>query len=123
MANKRSAWMLSALAGGSMLLSACGADSTATPVAVAPTTTAGAAVAPTNTAGAAAAGGKIAILLPETKTARYESQDLPSFKAKLQSLGFDAANIIYNNANQDASAQRSQAEAALTNGAKVLVLD
>jgi D-xylose transport system substrate-binding protein len=67
--------------------------------------------------------GKIAILLPETKTARYESQDLPNFKAKLTALGFNVSNLIYSNANQDASAQKSQAEAALTNGAKVLVLD
>jgi len=67
---------------------------------------------------------KIAILLPETKTARYETQDLPNFKAELTSLGFDVANdLIYSNANQDASAQQQQAEAALTNGAKVLVLD
>jgi D-xylose transport system substrate-binding protein len=75
-------------------------------------------------ASGAAPAGKIAILLPETKTARYESQDLPLFKAKLQALGFDVAtNLIYSNANQDANAQKSQAEAALTNGAKVLVLD
>lgn len=68
--------------------------------------------------------GKIAFLLPETKTARYETQDLPIFKAKLKALGFDIEkNLIYSNANQDASAQQSQAEAALTNGAKVLVLD
>lgn len=71
-----------------------------------------------------AASGKIAFLLPETKTARYETQDLPIFKAKLKALGFDIdKNLIYSNANQDASAQQSQAEAALTNGAKVLVLD
>jgi D-xylose transport system substrate-binding protein len=68
-------------------------------------------------------GDKIAILLPETKTARYESQDLPNFKAKLEELGFDLKNLIYSNANQDASAQQQQAEAAITNGAKVLVLD
>ncbi len=72
----------------------------------------------------AAGSGKIAILLPETKTARYESQDLPNFKAKLTALGFDVNNnLIYSNANQDPAAQQQQAEAALTNGAKVLVLD
>src|ERR1043165_9673080 len=31
--------------------------------------------------------------------------------------------VIYSNANQDATAQQSQADAALTNGANVLVLD
>ena len=65
---------------------------------------------------------KIALLLPETKTARYESKDRPLFEAKVKALCSDC-QIIYNNANQDPSAQQSQAEAALTNGAKVLVLD
>lgn len=73
---------------------------------------------------AAAPSAKIAFLLPETKTARYETQDLPHFRAKLVELGFDAErNLIYLNANQNAAAQQQQAEAALTNGAKVLVLD
>jgi D-xylose transport system substrate-binding protein len=67
-------------------------------------------------------GKKIALLLPESKTARYESKDRPLFEAKLKSLCSDC-QIIYSNANQDAAQQQSQAEAALTNGANVLVLD
>ncbi len=102
-------------------LSAC-ATPTPTEAPTEAPTTAPAAPAATDTPAAASA--KIAILLPETKTARYESQDLPNFKAKLTALGFDVNNnLIYSNANQDASAQQQQAEAALTNGAKVLVLD
>ena len=66
--------------------------------------------------------GKIALLLPESKTARYESQDRPNFEAKMKALCPDC-QIIYSNADQDASKQQSQAEAALTQGAKVLVLD
>jgi D-xylose transport system substrate-binding protein len=66
---------------------------------------------------------RIAFLLPETKTARYETQDLPNFKNRLKELGFDEQYLIYNNANQDAATQQQQAEAALTNGANVLVLD
>jgi D-xylose transport system substrate-binding protein len=98
-------------------LTACGSPAAAT---VAPTEEAATdTVAPTEAPTA-----KIAILLPETKTARYEASDLPDFKAKLTALGFDVDNdLIYSNANQDASAQQSQAEAAITNGAKVLVLD
>ena len=43
--------------------------------------------------------GKIALLLPETKTARYEADDLPMFKAELTKLGYDVAdNMIYSNA-------------------------
>ena len=66
---------------------------------------------------------RIALLLPETKTARYETQDLPNFKNRLGELGFDEQYLIYSNANQDAATQQQQAEAALTNGANVLVLD
>ena len=66
--------------------------------------------------------GKIALLLPESKTARYESQDRPNFEAKLKAL-CSSCQIIYSNADQDAAKQQSQAEAALTQGAKVLVLD
>ena len=69
-----------------------------------------------------AAGIKIALLLPETKTARYETQDRPLFEAKVKELAPDA-EILYSNANQDATEQQSQADAALTNGAQVLVLD
>src|SRR4051794_9737341 len=67
-------------------------------------------------------GGKIALLLPETKTARYEAQDRPLFEKKVKALCSDC-EIIYSNADQDASKQQQQAEAAITNGAKVLVLD
>ena len=70
----------------------------------------------------ASGGKKIALLLPESKTARYETQDRPLFQAKLQQICSDC-QVIYSNANQDATAQQSQAEAALTNGANVLVLD
>ena len=66
---------------------------------------------------------KIALLLPESKTARYESKDRPFFTAKLKALGYDTSTLIYSNANQDAPTQQTQAEAALTNGAGVLVLD
>lgn len=66
--------------------------------------------------------GKIALLLPESKTARYESQDRPNFERKLKELCADC-EILYSNADQDASKQQQQAEAALTQGAKVLVLD
>src|SRR5512138_3651340 len=66
--------------------------------------------------------GKIALLLPETKTTRYETADRPDFERRVKQLAPNV-QIIYSNANQDATRQLSQAEAALTNGAKVLVLD
>jgi D-xylose transport system substrate-binding protein len=74
------------------------------------------------TASSGAKSGKIALLLPESKTARYESQDRPNFERKLKEICPDCQEI-YSNADQDASKQQQQAEAALTQGAKVLVLD
>jgi D-xylose transport system substrate-binding protein len=76
----------------------------------------------TTTASSGAKSGKIALLLPESKTARYESQDRPNFERKLKEICPDCQEI-YSNADQDASKQQQQAEAALTQGAKVLVLD
>lgn len=72
--------------------------------------------------GGAAQGGKVALLLPESKTTRYESADRPYFEQKFKEL-CPSCEIIYSNANQDANQQLAQAEAALTNGAQVLVLD
>jgi D-xylose transport system substrate-binding protein len=72
--------------------------------------------------GGSGKGGKIALLLPETKTTRYEAQDRPLFEKKVKAICSDCS-IIYSNADQDASKQQQQAEAAITNGAKVLVLD
>jgi D-xylose transport system substrate-binding protein len=77
----------------------------------------------TSTASSTAAkGAKIALLLPENKTARYENQDKPFFTAKVKEL-CPTCEIIYENATQDAAKQQQQAEAAITRGAKVLVLD
>ena len=67
-------------------------------------------------------GGTMAWLLPESKTARYESQDNPNFQREVKSLCSDC-DIIYSNADQDAAKQQQQAEAAITQGAEVMVLD
>src|SRR5438445_7503501 len=78
-----------------------------------------------STAAAGGGGGKaktIAFLLPENQTARYESSDRPLFVADVKAL-CPRCQVLYSNATQDASKQQSQAEAALSQGAKVLVLD
>ncbi|MEW9553392.1 sugar ABC transporter substrate-binding protein [Nonomuraea sp. NPDC050783] len=64
----------------------------------------------------------IALLLPESKTTRYESFDRPLFEAKVKQLCGECA-VLYANADQDAAKQQSQIESALTQGADVLVLD
>ena len=68
-------------------------------------------------------GGKtIALLLPETKTTRYEEKDRPLFTDKVKELCPDC-KVFYQNASQDPNKQQQQAEAAITKGASVLVLD
>jgi len=66
-------------------------------------------------------GGSIALLLPETKTTRYEEQDRPNFERRVKELCADC-EVIYSNANQDPAKQQQQAEAAITQGAKVIVI-
>src|SRR4051795_9919903 len=68
-------------------------------------------------------GGKtIALLLPENHTPRYEAADRPDFEAKVKELCSDC-KVLYSNATQDAAKQQNQADAALTQGADVLVVD
>jgi len=67
-------------------------------------------------------GPKIALLLPENETPRYESDDKPDFEKAVEEECEDC-EVIYLNAGGDASKQQSQAESALTQGAEVLVVD
>ena len=84
--------------------------------------------ATTNDNGGSSAGGGggggdkvIALLLPETKTTRYEAQDKPNFERRVKELCPDC-KVIYSNADQDPAKQQDQAESAITNGAKVIVI-
>lgn len=74
----------------------------------------------TSSDGSAGPAVEIGLLLPETKTTRYEPFDRPLFEAKMKSLG--NYDVAYSNAAQDAAKQQQHAESALTNGVKVLVL-
>jgi D-xylose transport system substrate-binding protein len=75
------------------------------------------------TSGSAASGGKkIALLLPEHTTARYETQDRPHFESMVKSL-CSTCSVVYENANQDASQQQSQADSVLSQGIAAMVLD
>ncbi len=76
-----------------------------------------------NASGGAAVGAvRIGLLLPETKTTRYEQFDRPLIEAKIKELA-PQAQIDYYNANQDATLQQTQVDTALTKGDKVLILD
>jgi len=64
----------------------------------------------------------IALLLPETKTTRYEAFDKPLFEAKVAELCSDC-EVKYYNANQKSETQQQQVQTAITEGVKVMVLD
>jgi D-xylose transport system substrate-binding protein len=66
-------------------------------------------------------GGSVAFLMPERDTTRYEEQDRPNFERRVNELCPDC-DIHYANADQDAAKQQQQAEAAITQGAKVIVI-
>ena len=66
-------------------------------------------------------GAKIALLLPESKTTRYEQQDRPNFERRVREL-CASCEVLYANADQDPAKQQQQAEQAITNGAKALVI-
>jgi D-xylose transport system substrate-binding protein len=67
-------------------------------------------------------GVKIALLLPENETPRYETNDKPDFEKAVSEL-CSGCEVTYYNAGGDAEKQASQGEAALTQGAEVMVVD
>ncbi len=67
-------------------------------------------------------GKKIALLLPESQTTRYESFDKPLFEGKVAEL-CDDCEVLYYNADQDAATQQQQVETAISEDVDVMVLD
>jgi D-xylose transport system substrate-binding protein len=64
--------------------------------------------------------GKVAVLLPDSKSSvRWETYDRPLLKAAFDKAGVQST---IDNAEGDKSTQQQQAEQAITNGAKVLLL-
>ncbi len=65
---------------------------------------------------------KIAFLMPDLASTRYEEQDRPLFEAKMAEL-CPECEVIYANADADAAQQQQQADSALAQGVNVIVLD
>lgn len=65
---------------------------------------------------------KIALLLPESKTTRYEAFDKPLFENKVAELCADC-EVVYFNADQDPAKQQQQVETAITDQVDAMVLD
>ncbi|MFI8288024.1 sugar ABC transporter substrate-binding protein [Streptomyces sp. ms191] len=65
---------------------------------------------------------KIGLLLPESKTTRYEKFDRPYIEQKIKELAPNA-QIDYYNAAESATTQQQQVNTALAKGDQVLILD
>lgn len=73
---------------------------------------------------AAAGKGLIGVLLPDTTTsARYESYDRPFLTQALQAAGLSSSEFKVDNAHGSTSTMQTQAEADITQGASVLIMD
>lgn len=73
-------------------------------------------------AGGDATNAKIAFLMPDLASTRYERYDAPLFKAKMKQL-CPKCTVLYQNADADASKQQQQASSMLAQGVKALVID
>ncbi len=67
-------------------------------------------------------GFNVGLLLPESQTARYEKFDKPYFEEALADQ-CENCELSYQNADQETAKQQEQAEAMLTEGIDVMVLD
>ncbi|WP_327099770.1 substrate-binding domain-containing protein [Nocardia vinacea] len=67
-------------------------------------------------------GAKVAFLMPDQASTRYEQHDAPGFKAALSKL-CASCTALYNNANADAAKQQQQFDAAISQGVKAIVID
>jgi D-xylose transport system substrate-binding protein len=68
--------------------------------------------------------GLIGVLLPDTTTsARYETFDRPYLQKAFQAAGLSSSQFKIDNAQGSASTMQTQAEADITNGASVLLID
>lgn len=88
----------------------------------------GAAVTGCGSQGTAGAGtgdasaAKIAFLMPDIASTRYELFDKPLFEAKIKEL-CEGCTVVYSNANASAAKQQEQANSALAQGVKAIVID
>jgi D-xylose transport system substrate-binding protein len=64
----------------------------------------------------------VGLLLPESKTARYEAFDRPLIEKQVKA-GCPRCSVLYLNAQQDAAKQLAQADSLLSQGVQVLILD
>jgi D-xylose transport system substrate-binding protein len=64
----------------------------------------------------------VAFLMPDQASTRYETHDYPGFAAEMKKL-CATCKVIYQNADGSISRQQQQFNAAISQGAKVIVID
>ncbi len=78
----------------------------------------------TGTAASAAAVSnvKVAFLMPDQASTRYEQHDRPGFVAEMKKL-CPTCDVLYQNADGDASRQQQQFNSVVSQGAKAIIID
>jgi D-xylose transport system substrate-binding protein len=108
----RTVAVAAALSALTLGLAACGSDDN--------DSSSSSAGASTSSSSSAAKAGKVAVLLPDTKSSvRWETADRPLLEAAFKAAGVP---VEIQNAQGDKSTQQQQAEQAITNGAKIILL-
>src|SRR3954462_14051296 len=64
----------------------------------------------------------VAFLMPDQASTRYEEHDYPGFKAEMEKL-CPTCKVIYQNAAATVARQQQQFNSAISQGAKVIVMD
>jgi D-xylose transport system substrate-binding protein len=108
--NKGLVWLATAAVAASLVVAGCGDDDESS----------GGGGGTTSSDSGGGDAGKVAVLLPDSKSSvRWETVDRPFLKQAFEAAGVEAE---IQNAEGDKSTQQQQAEQAITNGAKVLLL-
>ena len=69
-----------------------------------------------------ASNAKVAFLMPDEGSTRYEEHDRPGFVAEMKKL-CPGCTVLYQNADADASKQQQQFNSVISQGAKAIVID
>jgi D-xylose transport system substrate-binding protein len=64
----------------------------------------------------------VAFLMPDQASTRYEEHDYPGFKVEMEKL-CSTCKVLYQNADANVSRQQQQFNSAISQGAKVIVID
>ena len=73
-------------------------------------------------AAATVANVKVAFLMPDEASTRYEEHDRPGFIAEMTKL-CPSCTVLYQNADGDPSRQQQQFNSVISQGAKAIVID